>query len=391
MKQWALEVEQELTEHILPYWSRLQDKVHGGYYGAVDVSLHVHQDASKGGIAACRILWTFSAAYRVLGEAGYQEHADHAYHFLRDHMLDPHYGGLYWMVDAAGRPLDTRKHIYAQAFGVYALSEYYRATGTEEALRLACSLFELIEDKGYDAHLAAYKEEFNEAWLEQPNVLLSEHGLLADITMNTHIHVLEAYTNLYAASQEERVKQAIVRLLDQLHDRIYDHRTGFLGVFFDKAWQPLLDLRSFGHDIEASWLIDRAMKTIGAEKPEHVQMVIDIAYNIADHALQADGSLMNEQRGSHIDTTRIWWVQAEAMVGFYNAYERTKDPRFLTILEGLWSYTKRHLIDAREGGEWFWAVDDLGQPTKQGISGPWKCPYHNGRFCLEIMERVAQS
>ncbi|WP_229106542.1 AGE family epimerase/isomerase, partial [Paenibacillus sp. 1001270B_150601_E10] len=358
MKNLAQEVYKELTDHILPYWSKLKDVQHGGFYGAVDASLKIYPQANKGGIAICRLLWTFSAAYRVIQDPSYRELAEHAYLFLRDHVLDHQYGGLYWMVDAEGQPVDTRKHVYTQSFGVYALSEYYRATGDSEALEYAKQLFMLMEDKGYDAEHSAYKEEFNRAWHEQPNEMLSENGVLAEITMNTHIHVLEGYTNLYAAWPDSALRNALGRLLDQLYHHIYDKETKFLGVFFDKEWNSLLDLRSFGHDIEASWLIDRAMKTIGMEKPEHMQMVIDIAYNIARHAIQEDGSLVNEQEGDHIDRARIWWVQAEAIVGFYNAYERTKDANFLPIVEGLWRYTKQHLIDAREGGEWFWSVDE---------------------------------
>ncbi|MNS97491.1 Cellobiose 2-epimerase [compost metagenome] len=177
-------------------------------------------------------------------------------------------------------------------------------------------------------------------------------------------------------------------MLEILYSKIYNAETKYLGVFFDKQWNSLLDLKSFGHDIEASWLIDQTLRALSLEKPEYIQMVIDIAYNIADHAMQKDGSMMNEQEGDHLDKTRVWWVQAEAIVGFYNAYERTQDPRFLELADNLWIYIKNNLIDERTGGEWYWSIEPDGTPTPREINGAWKCPYHNSRFCLEIMERV---
>ncbi|MEK3887931.1 AGE family epimerase/isomerase [Bacillus sp. FSL K6-3431] len=390
MNKLKSEVSIELTERILPFWMGLTDKQYGGIFGTIDYDLLVDKKADKGGIVTARFLWTFASAYRVTGNEAYIQTAQHLYHFLKEQVHDEEFGGLYWLVDYKGNPKNTRKHVYTQSFGVYALSEYFRASKDEGALALAKKLFFLIEDKGFDRKVNAYREEFDREWNEMPNEMLSENGLLADITMNTHIHVLEAYTTLYKVWPTEEVKERITNLLYILHEKIYNRETKFLGVFFDKNWNSLIDLKSFGHDIEASWLIDEAIKAIGIENPAYDKMVIDIAYNIAECAIEEDGSLINEQAGNVLDRTRIWWVQAEAIVGFYNAYERTKDEKFLELAEGLWQYIQKKIIDCREKGEWLWAVDLEGNPLQLNVGDPWKASYHNGRFCLEIMERVAK-
>lgn len=387
------QLQTEIAEHwqtkIMPFWANLKDEDRGGFYGWVGNDLQVNQEAPKGGIATARQLWSFSAAYRVTSEEIWREHAEHAYRFLTGHLMDREHGGMYWMVDATGEPRDSSKHVYTQSFGIYALSEYYRATDDASALTIAKTLFALIESKGFNTEAPAYKEQFDRFWNEQPNEMLSENGVIADYTMNTHIHVLEAYTTLYKVWPDPQVKAALERLLGILYERVYDKNTKSLGVFFNKRWESIIDLRSFGHDIEASWLIDEALKVLSLEHhPQYSAMVTDIAYNIMNVAVQSDGSLMNEQEGKHVDTTRIWWVQAEAMVGFYNAYQRTGDSKFLETVERLWNYTRTHIVDSRPGGEWYWAVDENGTPDHHEMAGPWKCPYHNSRFCIELMERM---
>ena len=388
MKILQKEIRQEWLEHILPFWMNLKDEQYGGYYGEVGYDLNVSTDQPKGGIAAARLLWSFAAAYRITGESQYAEHARHAYQFLCGPLYDHEHEGIYWAVDYHGNPLDTRKHVYNQAFAIYACSEYYRATGDEDALQLCIRLFQWLEHTGYNRLIGAYREEFDRFWQEQPNEMLSENGVIADITMNTHIHVLEAYTNLYRIWPDEQVRQSLDNLLLILHDRMYDPQQRRLNVFFDNQWNSLLNLTSFGHDIEASWLIDDALQVIGNTDPVYQKMVTDMAYRVAEVAIQPDGSLMNEQEDDHIDTSRIWWVQAEAIVGFYNAYQRTGDETFLQLVDRLWAYIKDHIIDPRPGGEWFWSAGDQGEPGQREVAGMWKCPYHNSRFCIEITERM---
>ena len=352
------EVEQELLTHILPFWMRMQDKENGGFYGLIDYELCINKQADKGSIALNRFLWSFSAAYRITKNEDYLSSAHHAYHFLMNNMMDSDYDGVYWSVDYQGNPTDTRKHVYAQSFAVYALSEYYRVTQNEEALAAAVRLYHLIEKNGYFPERTAYGEEFTREWVEQANEQLSENGVIADITMNTHLHVLEAYTNLYRIYPVDALKERIVNLLTIFYEKIYDSSTHYLGVFFDKSWNRLLDLTSYGHDIEASWLLDEAIKVIGLKDDKLDQMVIHIAYNIGKHAVLPDGSLANEKEGDHVDESKIWWVQVEAMIGFVNAYGHTKDEFFRERALRMWDYVKQYLIDKREGGGLFSRMDN---------------------------------
>ena len=390
VKKLKKEVVKELNQHILPFWMKLKDEENGGFYGVVDYELNIDKGANKGGIAITRFLWSFSAAYRITKKEEYLEYAHHAFNFLKTKVYDRKHKGLYWMLDYVGNPIDTRKHIYTQAFGIYALSEYYRVANSNEALELAKELYNLIETKGYSNERNAYMEEFNREWIETTNEMLSENGVLADITTNTHLHIIEAYTNLYRVWQNKELEDRLINLIDIFYERIFNKKTKSLGVFFDRNWNEILDLKSFGHDIEASWLIDETLKLLELEKEEFINMVVDIAYNIADTAIQEDGSIINEKECYRTDYTRVWWGQAEAMVGFLNAYERTGDKRFLYLVKGLWGYTKDYVIDKRDNSEWFWSVESDGIPTKREIAEPWKTPYHNTRFCLEIIERVKE-
>ncbi len=389
MKELRHEVIRELDEHIMPFWMNLRDDEHGGFFGKVDYHLTINKQSDKGGIAAARLLWSFSAAYRVTKKEKYLEYAHHTYDFLVSKVYDAVHEGLFWMLDYKGNPVDKRKHIYAQAFGIYGLSEYYRATGNEEALGFAMRLYDLIESKGYCAENNAYLEEFSCEWIKKDNEMLSENGILADITTNTHLHILEAYTNLYRARPNKELRNRLMNMIHIFYSKIYDHQTHALKVFFNNQWDELIPLKSFGHDIEASWLMDDAIKVLRLDNKRYDQMVIDIANNIAKNAMLEDGSILNEQEGVAIDCTRIWWGQAEAMVGFYNAYERTNDARFINLTYNLWKYTKENIIDNRENSEWFWSVEAEGKPTKRDIAEPWKTPYHNVRFCLEMIERMS--
>ncbi|SER49030.1 mannobiose 2-epimerase [Gracilibacillus ureilyticus] len=389
MLKLAAEIRDHLENKILPFWMKLKDEENGGFFGKVDEELIVHKEEDKGGIATARFLWTFSAAYRVTGNKDYLLHAEHLYLFLRDKLYDRKHKGIYWLVNYKGEPKDTRKHVYAQSFAIYALSEYYRVTESKEVLELALEIYQLIEEKGFNRTNNAYLEEFDRCWNPQANEMLSENGVIAEITMNTHIHVLEAYTNLYKVYPSKKLKEVLQNLLHVHYQKIYDKNTKFLGVFFDKGWNSLVPVKSFGHDIEASWLMDETVKTLGINNSAYNEMILDIAYNISDYAIQSDGSLINEQIEDNYDMTRVWWVQAEAMVGFLNAYQHTNDPKFELLIDSLWEYIKNNIVDKRDNGEWFWSVEADGTPTRRDIGEPWKTSYHNGRFCLEYMERMS--
>ncbi|UOY92244.1 AGE family epimerase/isomerase [Ectobacillus sp. JY-23] len=387
MKEMFDEVAYELEHHILPFWMKLKDEKNGGFYGRVNHELRVDHFADKGGVATARYLWAFSAAYRVTKRDVYLSCARHAYLLLTERLYDQEAGGLYWMLDYKGNVKDATKHVYVQAFGMYALSEYARATGQQEALERAKALFRLVEERAYQAERNAYAEQFTRDWQALPNDKLGG-TCSAPITTNTILHVLEAYTNLYRVWPSAELRDKLLLLLRVFHERIYDADSKRMHAFFDENWNSLVDVHSYGHDIEASWLIDDALKELGLRESECGVMVQHIASCIADCAVLADGSLANERVGKDLDTTRVWWVQAEALVGFFNAYERTRDKRFLQLVERLWTYVKVYMSDTRKNGEWHWAVDEQGIAMKLDVSNDWKVLYHNSRCCLELLERL---
>lgn len=385
----AHEVRKELTDRIIPFWKQLRDDEHGGYYGYMDFNLNVDKHYEKGCILNSRILWFFSNAYMTLKDKTLLSEADHAYRFMRDCCEDKEFGGVFWSVSYDGKPLDTTKHIYNQAFAIYALSSYYAASNDGGALEFAMDLFDKIETIGTDSY--GYLESFNRKWELEDNDKLSENGLLADKTMNTLLHVLEAYTELYRVNKDEKVKAALVKILDAFKNQVYNEKTNRLEVFFDEKMNTISDLYSYGHDIEASWLLDRACTVLSDEKitAETHEYTNALAAEVYKEALD-NGAMNNECFKGVVDTTRVWWVQAEAMVGFYNCYEKTKEVKYKDITEKLWEYIKKYIIDKRPGSEWFWDLDKDGNPvSKKPIVEPWKCPYHNGRMCMEMIRRCS--
>lgn len=377
-----------LTTATIPFWDRLRDAEYGGFYGRVTYDLSVIKDAPKGGIATARMLWFYSAVYRILGLASVKANAEHLYRFLRDCLIDGEYGGIYWMADHRGAPLDTRKHVYAQAFAIYGLSEYFRATGDREALALAQEIFFLVESSGYDRAHTAYGEEYTRDWTPKDNIELSENGIIAPITMNTYLHLVEAYTNLYRAWPDTRVKERLTSLIADFQHRIYNPRERRFDVYFDTEWRPVLDMRSFGHDIEATWLIHDAVTAVRYNDSAILAAIRDVGEAVADTGLDETGYLWNEWVAGDLDRTMVWWPQAEAMVGFLNLYRLTSDTRYQDIVEKLWGCITGTLIDPRPGGEWYWSISPDGVPSREDIVTPWKTAYHNGRFYLVFIERM---
>jgi mannose/cellobiose epimerase-like protein (N-acyl-D-glucosamine 2-epimerase family)/predicted GH43/DUF377 family glycosyl hydrolase len=384
-------MEREMKEHlrtvILPYWKRLFDSEQGGYYGRVDFGLNILTQADKGVILNSRILWFFSNAYLSLKEEGLLAYARHAYEFLIERCLDREFGGVYWMMSYDGSVREDMKHTYNQAFAIYALCAYYEASGEEKALSLALEIYHLIERNCVDAY--GYLEAFTRKWEPISNEKLSENGLLADKTMNTLLHVLEAYTQLYRVSGEAGVKERLIRILDIFCRKVYNSEKKRLEVFFDERMESIADMHSYGHDIEASWLLDEACRTIGDEALCRTTEAYteELAKTILNTAMEGD-AVLNECFKGEINKTRVWWVQAEAVVGFYNAYEKTKDPLYLKASRRVWCYIGKYFLDSRENSEWYWDLDESNYPmSKKPITEPWKCPYHNGRMCFEIMRR----
>ena len=361
------------------------DKEFGGFYGYVDKDLAVKKDAHKGCILNSRLLWTFSTAYRVTKDEKYLSFADHAYEFV-DAFWDHENGGVFWSVTNDGKPLDLTKHTYCQAFAIYGLSAYYRATGKDDALKKAMALFDVIEEKCSDegGYGEAYKCDFS----PESNEKLSENGVMAGRTMNTLLHVLEGYAELYRASFDEKVRRAGEICLERFLNVMYNPEKKRLEVFYDRDYRSLLDMQSFGHDIEASWLMwDAVLCMIPEEKRDaYKDMCISLAEAVYERAM-TDHGLKNEMVNGDIDETRIWWVQAETVLGFENAFALTGDEKFRKAYEVQWDAVQRMIVDPREDSEWFWSVSEDGTPTDKPIVEEWKCPYHNGRMCLRLMEK----
>lgn len=387
------ELHRELTRDILPYWAeRTIDPVHGGFVGRIDGANEVVAQAPKGGILNARLVWTFAAALRVLDEAPYRPLADRAYRHLIERFWDARHGGVYWMLDYRGEPLDRRKHVYAQAFAIYGLSEYHRATGDPASLDRAVELFHLIERHAADAEHGGYREAFSREWVRLDDARLSAKDADEKKSMNTHLHVLEAYTNLYRAWPDPVLRKRQEALLAIFLDVIVDPETGHLGLFFDDDWTPKSDVVSYGHDIEASWLLLEAADVLGgsALRGRVRPVALHIAQATLDDGVDDDGGLFYEADGNpdgHRDTDKHWWPQAEAIVGFLNAYEESGDAAFLDGAIGTWRFIQQTMLDAE--GEWFGRVARDGTPyPDEDKVGPWKCPYHNARACLEVLERT---
>lgn len=381
------EVQNELENHIIPFWDKLCDYEKGGFYGLVDNDLNLDKNAPKGVILHSRILWFYSNCYLTLGREDCLEKAAHCFDFLKDYCVDRENGGVYWLMNADGSINDSMKHTYCQAFFIYAMASYYDASKDKDALDLAMKVFEVIETKCVDevAYLEAQSREFK--LIE--NEALSENGLMADKTMNTVLHLIEAYTELYRVNKDKRVAERLKFQLELTYDKIYDKEGSKLLVFFDKDMKVIGDIHSYGHDIEATWLLDRACDILGDEeiKAKISEMNKSIVKNIADIAFE-DGSLLNERENDKINKWRIWWVQAEGVVGFLNGFRRYGNTEYYEIARSIWDYIKDSIVDKRQGGEWFSQVDENGEYAKfKATVDPWKCPYHNGRMCLEVIKR----
>lgn len=382
------EIKSHLLENIIPFWKSLRDDEYGGYYGWMDYDLKLDKKAVKGCILNSRILWFFSNAYTLLKDESLLEEAKHGFAFMKEHCMDKENGGIFWSIKYSGEPEDTTKHTYNQAFAIYALSSYYEASGDEEALNMAKELFRIIEERCTDD--IGYKEAFDKEFHEIENDKLSENGVIAQKTMNTLLHVFEAYTELYRVAKLPEVKERLEWIMDTFADKVYNPELHRQEVFFDAEMNSIIDLHSYGHDIETAWLIDRGVEVLGEKKYEEKMASITKDLTAQIYKVAFDGhSLANECEKGVVNTHRIWWVQAETVVGFLNGWKMNPDkPEYLEAAKNTWEFIKEHVIDKRPGSEWFWEVDAAGKPYPgRPIVEPWKCPYHNGRMCFEVIKR----
>ena len=383
----ATEIKEHLVNDLIPFWQGLKDEENGGFYGYLSYDLKLDKKAVKGCILNSRILWFFSNAYMVLGNPSLLESAAHAYRFLKEHCVDDEFGGVFWSLTYDGKPEDTTKHTYNQAFSIYALASYYDASKNQEALEIAWKLYDLVELKCKDEY--GYLEAFTRSFEPEENDKLSENGVIAEKTMNTLLHVFEAYTELYRVTKEEKVARQIRFMMDIIKDKVFNKEIGRQEVFFDKTWNTLIDLYSYGHDIETAWLVDRGLEILDDEA--YTNMLSPITKTMTENIYNRayiDHSLVNESENGVVDTTRVWWVQAEAVVGFLNGYQKQGDKKFLDASVDIWNYIKKYFIDKRNGSEWFWSVQEDHTPDEKPIVEPWKCPYHNGRMCFEVLRRM---
>ncbi len=386
------QIEEELKSHILPFWmNHVVDRVNGGFYGAVTNDLQVHNEVPRSAVLCARILWAYARAYRELGADQYLWMARWAYEYLSGVFWDRDYGGLYWQVDYRGRPVSDRKHHYAQAFAMYGLSEYYLATQEPQSLVLAQALFHLLEKHAHEAVHRGYLEASSREWEQLADIRLSERDLDCRKSMNTMLHILEAYTNLMRVWDDTRLRAQHRALLETFQQHIIDHRSGHFRLFFDDRWHSLSDIVSYGHDIEGSWLLQQAAEAQGdaALRKRARQDALNIAAAVYREGLDADGSLFYEgsPRGL-VDTGKAWWVQAEAVVGFYNAYQLSGVQCFRQASYRCWRYIQTKMVDRRHG-EWFKQLDRDGRPDRaRYTAGPWDCPYHQSRTCFEMLARL---
>ena len=383
------EIKTHLTDCIIPFWKKLRDDEFGGYYGHMDFDMNLDKKAVKGCILNSRITWFFANAYMLLKDESLLDEAKHGFAFLKEKCWDKENGGIFWSMKYDGTPEETIKHTYNQAFAVYALSSYYEASGDKEALDMAYQLFDLIENRCMDD--LGYKEAFDLKFQEIENDKLSENGVIAEKTMNTLLHVFEGYTELYRVDKNPKVKARLEWIMDTFADKMYNPELHRQEVFFDRGYNSIIDLHSYGHDIETAWLIDRGVEVIGERKYADKMTPITKDLTAQIYKVAFDGhSLHNECEKGVVNTSRIWWVQAETVVGFLNGYQM--DPAHTEYLEAAkneWEYIKEHVLDKRPGMEWYWEVDINGEPTsKKPIVEPWKCPYHNGRMCFEVIKRA---
>lgn len=385
-------IESELRQNILPFWiEHIVDHDKGGFHGAMTNDLQVVEGAPRASITCARILWTYSAAYRKYGDVDYLQMAQRAYQTLSTTFWDQEFGGVYWWVDENGRPVDDRKVHYAQAFAIYGLSEYYRVTQDQNQLGLSQQIFNLLEEHAYDPLYGGYIEASRRDWGELPDMRLSPRDMDCRKSMNTLLHILEAYTNLLRLWPQDQLAAQQKALIEVMLNQVMDKGQKHFRLYFENDWRSLSPDFSFGHDIEGSWLLVEAAEVCGdAELLDNAKKAaVHMAAAVLEGGVDDDGGLFYEGGPEGIvDEHKEWWVQAEAMVGFYNAYQISGGEEFAQAASRCWEYIQEKLVD-REHGEWFKRLSRTGEPDPKSYkAGPWEDPYHQSRACMQMLERL---
>ncbi|MBQ9883139.1 MAG: AGE family epimerase/isomerase [Bacteroidaceae bacterium] len=388
VKALRAEVEANLTQNILPFWERYTIDPAGGFYGQVGIDGTAVPEADKGAILNARILWTFSKAAQLYPVAGYRQWADRAAEYLTTHFIDPEYGGVYWTVASDGTMKDATKQSYATAFAIYGLAEHYRATGSERSLQAAKDLYHTLEAKAHDVAKQGYIESFARDYTRAD--IKGVDGMAgATKSMNTHIHIIEAYTTLYQVWPDAGLRANIIELLDILSSKLYDAERGHLILYCDDDWHSLEEVDSFGHDIETSWLLCEAANALG--DPQIIQKTNAQAVKMTEVALSeglnAEGVMLYERNANGYRTNLSWWPQCETIIGSINAWQITGEQRFFDAALKNWNYVKTHFVDHQHGG-WYKGLNAQGQPTREAKVSLWNCPYHNSRMVYELLHRL---
>lgn len=384
--------EAELRQNILPYWMKnTPDRDNGGFYGALTNDNLVRNEVERSAVLNSRILWTFSTAARVYQDEAYLDTAKWAMQALIQHFWDDKHEGIYWSVDAAGNPVNNRKHVYAQAFSIYGLSAYYQVTQDPQALHLAQRLFELIDQNTYDSEFGGNIECRARDWSPLEDMRLSSIDLNSSKSMNTMLHLLEACTALTRIWKNDKLTHRFEEMINLFTNTIIDIDSGHQNLFFDNQWQSLSQNISYGHDIETSWLLLEAAEASGQSKfinqaKSYAERMAQIVY---EQSLQSDGSILYEVGpDGHKVTDRHWWAHAEAVVGFYNAFEVTQSEHFLQASTKVWTYIHNYFVD-HQYGDWFKLLNEKGSPYLDHYKvSPWECPYHHSRMCFEMIRRL---
>jgi cellobiose epimerase len=393
LKNLYKELEWEMHENILPFWmNQAVDHAKGGFFGRITYYGTAVNNSPKGSVLNARILWTFSAAYNLTGRPEYLDYAHRAYEYFVENFIDKQHGGIVWSVNADGKVINGRKQVYAQAFAIYALSEYHLADGDQESILQAIDIYNLIEKYVFDNVNNGYIEALSQSWQSLTDLRLSEKDANEPKSMNTHLHLLEAYTRLFSIWKDDDLGNKLLNLIKLHSNKIFSDESGHFNLFFDMKWRLKSSHYSYGHDIEGAWLIMEAARVLGIrtviDKAE--QLAVRMANVTLKEGIAADGSLYNEGEGGIVtDTDRHWWPQAEAIVGFVNAFEISSNDKFINAASEVWSFIKMHM--QHPSGEWWWLVNNEYQPDQsQDLAGEWKCPYHNSRCCIEVMKRVSR-
>ena len=377
------EIVQDLTENIMPFWVSHSPDPAGGFYGTLNFDGTPRANAMKGGILNARLVWTFSAAYRMLKDEQYLVLANRAQRYFLDHFIDPEYGGSYYTVTADGEPLSMQKNTYQNAFAVYGLSEHYRATGNKESLDAAIAVYRKLIEHAYDPVNGGFIESFDREW--------QMIEVRSPKTMNTNLHVLEALTNLYRVWNDAGLRKHLQEEIYVMSHKVLNQATWHEQLYLTMDWVNQRDIDSYGHDIEFAWLLVEAAEALGDEEilKETERIAVNLAAVQLEQGIDENGAMMYEydQSSDHMNANLQWWPQNETVVGCLNAWQISGDRKFLDAAVRTWEWIKTYMIDY-EYGEWYGNVNPDGTPRKNGVKADqWRCPYHNSRMGFEVMTR----